>query len=69
LSSFPVNLKKPKKRKIEKWYDVFRQSKLEISKPVHYITAKQIKQIFNEEPRLMAKIDTIERLSFNIQIE
>jgi hypothetical protein len=62
LSPYHVNYKKPTKRKIEKWDDIFRQSKLEISKPVNYITAKQIKQISNEESRLMAKIDTIERL-------
>jgi hypothetical protein len=62
LSSYPANDNKIKRRKIEKWDDILRQSKLEISKPVNYITAKQIKQISNEEPRLMAKIDTIERL-------
>jgi hypothetical protein len=62
LSPYPINYKKSTKRKIEKWNDILRQSKLEISKPVNYITAKQIKQISNEEPRLMAKIDTIERL-------
>jgi hypothetical protein len=43
-------------------YDVIRQLKLDISKPVNYITAKQIKQTSNEEPRLMAKIDTREKL-------
>jgi hypothetical protein len=62
LSSYPDNYKKPTKRKIEKWNDILRQSKLDISKPVNHITAKQIKQISNEEPRLMAKIDTIEGL-------
>jgi hypothetical protein len=50
------------KRKIEKWDGIIRQLGLDISKPVNYITAKQIKQVSNEEPRLMAKIDTIERL-------
>lgn len=62
MSYYPVNDNKIPKRKIEKWDDILRQSKIEISKPVNYITAKQIKQISNEEPRLMAKIDTIERL-------
>jgi hypothetical protein len=62
LSSYPVNHNKITNRKIEKWDDILRQSKLDISKPVNYITAKQIKQISGEEPRLMAKIDTIERL-------
>lgn len=62
MSSYPVNYNKRTKRKIEKWDDILRQSKLDISKQVNYITAKQIKQISNEEPRLMVKIDTIERL-------
>ena len=49
-------------RKIEKWDDITKQLRLDISKPVNYVTAKQIKQISNEEPRLIAKIDTIEKL-------
>lgn len=48
------------KRKIEKWDDIIRQLKIDISRPVNYITAEQIKQTCNEEPRLMAKIDTQE---------
>ena len=62
MSSHPVNHKKITKRKIEKWDNILRQSKLDLSKPVNYITTKRIKQISNEEPRLMAKIDTIEGL-------
>ena len=34
----------------------------DISKPINYISAKQIKQITNEDARLMAKIDKIENL-------
>jgi hypothetical protein len=62
LSSYFANDDKVKKRKVEKWDDILRQLRLEVSKPVNYITARQIKQISNEEPRLMAKIDTMERL-------
>jgi Domain of unknown function (DUF6996) len=62
LSSYPVNYSKKTKRKIEKWDDILKRSELDISRPVNYIAAKQIKKISNEEPRLMAKIDTIERL-------
>ena len=62
-SSYDVNNSNKRiKRKIEKWDDIIRQLKLDISKPVNYITAKQIKQTSNEEPRLMAKIDTREKL-------
>jgi uncharacterized protein DUF6996 len=49
-------------RKIEKWSDIISQSNIDISKSINYITAKQIKQITNEEGRLMAKIDKIEHL-------
>jgi hypothetical protein len=47
-------------RKKEKWYDIISQSNIGFSKPVNYITATQIKQVSNEEPRLMAKIDRLE---------
>ncbi len=49
-------------RKVEKWADIVRQLGLDISKPVNPVTAKQIKEITHEEPRLMAKMDTIESL-------
>jgi hypothetical protein len=48
--------------KIEKWSDILTQLKIDISKPINYISAKQIKQITNEDARLMAKIDKIENL-------
>lgn len=51
-----------KKRKLEKWEHIIEQLNLDISKPVNTITAKQIKEISNEEPRLMAKIDRLEIL-------
>jgi hypothetical protein len=48
--------------KIEKWSDIISQLSIDVSKPINYITAKQIKQITNEDARLMAKIDRIESL-------
>ena len=47
----------PKK---EKWTDIISKSNIDIAKPVNYITARQVKQISNEEPRLMAKMDRLE---------
>jgi hypothetical protein len=47
-------------RKKEKWSNVINKLNIDISKPVNYITAGQIKQISNEEPRLMAKMDRLE---------
>jgi hypothetical protein len=49
-------------RKIEKWSDIISQLNIDVSKPINYVTAKQIKQITNEDARLMAKIDRIEGL-------
>ncbi len=50
------------KRKVEKWSDIVSGSKLDLSKPINFVTAKQIKQIVHEEPRLMAKMDSLEDL-------
>lgn len=47
-------------RKVEKWSDIVNQLNLDLSKPVNRVAARQIKQILNEEPRLMAKMDSIE---------
>ena len=49
-------------RKIEKWSDIVSQLHIDVSKPINHITAKQIKQITNEDARLMAKMDRIESL-------
>lgn len=49
-------------RKIEKWFDIIKRLNIDVLKPVNYVTAKQIKQITNEDARLMAKIDRIENL-------
>jgi hypothetical protein len=47
-------------RKKEKWSDIISRLNIDISKPVNHVTAKQIKQTSNEEPRLMAKMDRLE---------
>ncbi|MFZ0897373.1 MAG: hypothetical protein WAZ77_22950 [Candidatus Nitrosopolaris sp.] len=49
-------------RKIEKWSDIISLLQIDVSKPINHITAKQIKQVTNEDARLMAKIDRIESL-------
>ena len=49
-------------RKVEKWSDIISQLNIDVSKPINYITAKQIKQITNEDARLMAKMDRVESL-------
>jgi hypothetical protein len=49
-------------RKIEKWSNIIRKLGLDVNKPVNYITARQIKNSSGEEPRLMAKMDTVEEL-------
>jgi hypothetical protein len=49
-------------RNIEKWSDIIAKLNLDVSKPVNYITADQIKQTSNREPRLMAKMDKTEDL-------
>jgi hypothetical protein len=55
-------LKVKKIKKIEKWRLVIEQLKIDVSKPVNFVTANQIKSITQEEPRLMAKIDRFENL-------
>jgi uncharacterized protein DUF6997/uncharacterized protein DUF6996 len=49
-------------RKVEKWSDIVAKLNLDVSKAVNYIDASQIKQITNEEPRLLAKMDRKEDL-------
>jgi C-terminal AAA-associated domain len=50
-------------RKREKWSNIINESKdIDISRPLNYITARQIKKISNEEPRLMAKMDRLEEV-------
>jgi hypothetical protein len=49
-------------RKIQKWNSIIGELNIDVSKSVNYITAKQIKDISHEEPRLMSKMDRIENL-------
>lgn len=51
-----------KRIKKEKWSDIISTLSLDLSQPVNYVSADQIKQISNEEPRLMAKMDRYEQL-------
>jgi hypothetical protein len=51
-----------KSRKIEKWNIIFNQLQLDPTNPLSFVTAKQIKSISTEEPRLMAKMDTFDSL-------
>jgi hypothetical protein len=48
--------------KKEKWSDIISTLNLDLSQPVNYVSAEQIKQIIHEEPRLMAKMDRYEQL-------
>ena len=49
-------------RKIEKWTDLVSRLDIDLSKSINYVTSKQIKQVTNEDARLMAKMDKIENL-------
>ena len=55
-------MKSNKIRKIEKWELIIEKLKIDVSKPVNFVTANQIKSITQEEPRLMAKMDRYENL-------
>lgn len=58
-----VQIKKtPEKRKLEKWSDVVSKLNLDLTKGMNLVHSKEIKDITNEEPRLMAKIDQAEDL-------
>ncbi|QLH08922.1 type II restriction enzyme [Candidatus Nitrosotenuis sp. DW1] len=50
------------KRKLEKWSDIVTKLDLNLNEKTNIVTAKQIKSITGEEPRLMAKIDQREDL-------
>ena len=49
-------------RKSEKWSEIVNIAQLDLNEPINYITAKQIKEISGEEPRLMAKMDSLNDL-------
>ncbi|MGI9012272.1 MAG: type II restriction enzyme [Nitrososphaeraceae archaeon] len=55
-------MKVKKNKKIEKWELIIEQLKIDVSKPVNFVTANQVKSITQEEPRLMAKMDRYENL-------
>jgi hypothetical protein len=48
--------------KQDKWADVVREMGLDLSKPLNYVSATEVKRITHEEPRLMASMDSRERL-------
>jgi hypothetical protein len=48
--------------KQDKWADVVREMGLDLSKPLNYVSAAEVKRITHEEPRLMASMDSRERL-------
>ncbi|MEP6576013.1 MAG: hypothetical protein ABJB85_06270 [Nitrososphaerota archaeon] len=58
-----MNSKPRKERIVEKWSDIIRYLHLiiHITRPISYVTAKQIKQI-THKPRIMAKMDRVENL-------
>lgn len=51
---------KIKTRKIEKWTDVISRLNIDVSQSRNFVTPDQIKNITGEDPRLMAKMDTLE---------
>lgn len=48
--------------KQDKWADVVREMSLDLSKSLNYVSAAEVKRITHEEPRLMASMDSRERL-------
>jgi len=48
--------------KMDKWTDIFRALGIDCTQPMYSVAASQIKQIAKEEPRLMASIDSAEKL-------
>ena len=55
-------MKSNKTRRIEKWEIIIEKLKIDVSKPVNFVTANHIKSIIHEEPRLMAKMDRYDNL-------
>jgi hypothetical protein len=62
LSGVLTNTNSKRIQKKEKWSDIISALNLDLSQPVNYVSAEQIKQISREEPRLMAKMDRYEQL-------
>jgi hypothetical protein len=49
-------------RKSEKWSEIINIANLDVDKSLNCITAQKIKEISGEEPRLMAKRDSLNEL-------
>lgn len=50
-------------RHVEKWSEIFQRLNLDPNTPINYVTAKEIKEKSGGlEPRIMAKMDSIEDL-------
>jgi hypothetical protein len=60
-----IQTKDSKPKQIEKWEDIVNHLNLDLYREdIYYIKANQIKEITNREPRLMAKMDTLESVPF-----
>ncbi|MFI5405571.1 MAG: type II restriction enzyme [Nitrososphaerales archaeon] len=57
-----MNPTSKKERIVEKWSDIISGLNIDVTKPISYFTANQIKEITQKEPRIMAKMDRIESL-------
>jgi len=61
LSVNTTNSKAKRRRRVEKWEDIINRLNLDlIREDVYYVKANQIKEITKQEPRLMAKMDTLD---------
>lgn len=49
-------------RGIDLWEEVIAKKGIDVHEPISYVTAKEVKDIARREPRLMAKMDTVEDL-------
>lgn len=52
----------PRRRKVEKWADIVKELRLDLNQPLSYVNVDDIKRITSEEPRLMAYMDTEQKL-------
>ena len=60
-----TDIKAKRKRLIEKWEDIVIHLNFDLNRDdIYYIKANQIKEITKQEPRLMAKMDTLESVPF-----
>jgi hypothetical protein len=47
-------------RIVDLWEEVIARKSIDVRAPISYVTAKEVKDIAHREPRLMAKMDTVE---------